>query len=487
MKARQLLLALVTVGLVSCQGSRVSQADIQCEADLKGHTVAVMAATYYDTKFTKTEGVQVFRVNAEADGLLAVRQGLADAFVTDEVLFTKEDLDRKGFKKACSGDEQFPCSIAFQKGDTVLLPAFNRFLAQMREDGSLEAYGKYWIENGPEVPDPQPAEAVDGKPIRYIAAMTTAPISFLRNGVWTGLDADLIRRFAIWYGRPLEANDIPFASAILALQTGKADIVSGCLFPTDERRTHVDFSDPYYMCRPGIFVVSDDVPEGVLLWERVKGVIRQSFLIERRWKLIADGLGVTVLITLLSILLGTLLGAGFCAMKLGRRKWMRKTADLYGAFMQGVPTLVLLLIMFYVVFVDTNFGAIYVAVITFALGFASSSGSVFAASIKAVPIGQWEAGYALGLSKTATFRHIVFPQALRTSIGPYTGHCIALLKGTSIVGYIAVQDLTRASDLLRARTFEAFMPLLAITVMYFVLAWLLRLLLNLAVPKKQYD
>ena len=94
---------------------------------------------------------------------------------------------------------------------------------------------------------------------------------------------------------------------------------------------------------------------------------------------------------------------------------------------------------------------------------------------------------ALGFTRAQTFSSIVFPQAVRKGIGAYQGHCVSLLKSTSIVGYIAVQDITRASDLLRSRTFEAFAPLLVITVIYFILAWIIRLLLNLALPKKNHD
>ena len=78
----------------------------------------------------------------------------------------------------------------------------------------------------------------------------------------------------------------------------------------------------------------------------------------------------------------------------------------------------------------------------------------------------------------------MFPQALKQALPLYSGECVALLKSTSIVGYIAIMDLTRASDLIRSRTFDAFIPLLIITVAYFVLAWLIRVLLNILLPKK---
>jgi polar amino acid transport system substrate-binding protein len=167
-----------------------------------------------------------------------------------------------------------------------------------------------------------------------------------------------------------------------------------------------------------------------------------------------------------------------------RRSWVRKAAGIYGAFIQGIPTLVLLLIMFYVVFANAGLSGTFVAIVTFALCFAWSSGSIFDSAISSVPAGQTEAGLSLGFTPLRTFTGIVFPQALKNGLPLYAGECVALLKSTSIVGYIAIMDLTRASDLIRSRTFDAFIPLLIVTVAYFVLAWLLRLLLNLFLSKK---
>ena len=94
-----------------------------------------------------------------------------------------------------------------------------------------------------------------------------------------------------------------------------------------------------------------------------------------------------------------------------------------------------------------------------------------------------EAGLGLGFTPFQTFTGIVFPQALKKGLPLFEGECISLLKSTSIVGYIAIQDLTRASDLIRSRTFDALIPLLIVTVVYFVLAWLIRVLLNLFLKK----
>ena len=167
-----------------------------------------------------------------------------------------------------------------------------------------------------------------------------------------------------------------------------------------------------------------------------------------------------------------------------RRIWLQSVAGAYNWLMAGIPMLVLLLILFYVVFAGTPLNATAVAVIAFALNFASGACGVYNSALSAIPIGQTEAGLALGFTRLQTFFHIVFPQALKRGLPLFKGQCIALLKGTAIVGYIAIQDLTRAGDIIRSRTFDALLPLLVVTVIYFILAWLIGLLLNLASPKK---
>ena len=106
-------------------------------------------------------------------------------------------------------------------------------------------------------------------------------------------------------------------------------------------------------------------------------------------------------------------------------------------------------------------------------------------AIQALPHGQTEAGLALGFTPVQTFFNIIFPQAVKRGLPLYKGLCINILKATSIVGYIAIQDLTRAGDLIRSRTFDALVPLLVVTVLYFLLVWLLAALFNLATKKKK--
>ena len=433
-----------------------------------------------------------------------MRQGLADVHVTDEVAFAPEVRTQLGIKLAFLGNESFEVSFAVRKGDDVLKEEMNRFIEESKADGSLDAIIAHWLEGAP-APEysagpegtltgasgsstesagsstESAGASTDNTPLRCITAVNMAPICYMvENGAWTGIDADILQRFAAWSGRPFEMNFQDLGSAIIALNTGQVDVVSACLYATEERKKSVDFTEPYFNCRPGYFVVDKASSGRMGFAERLK----MNLVKEGRWKLLAGGLLETIIITVFAILLGTLLGAGICAMLQSRRKWLRSTARVYGAFIQGIPTLVLLLFMFYVVLASSGLGGTIVAIITFAMCFAWSSGSVLSNAIGSVPKGQMEAGLSLGFTPLRTFTGIVFPQALQKALPLYTGDCVALLKNTSIVGYIAIIDLTRGSDLIRSRTFDAMIPLLIITVIYFVLAWLIRLLLNLLLKKK---
>jgi len=137
------------------------------------------------------------------------------------------------------------------------------------------------------------------------------------------------------------------------------------------------------------------------------------------------------------------------------------------------------MLMFYVVFATVRISGIVVSVITFAMIFAAYSSELFRTSLESIPTGQRHAGLALGFNKFQTFWHILLPQAVRIAFPVYKGEVISLIKMTAIVGYIAVQDLTKAGDIIRSRTFDAFFPLLMVALIYMIIIWGFTRLLNL--------
>lgn len=202
----------------------------------------------------------------------------------------------------------------------------------------------------------------------------------------------------------------------------------------------------------------------------------EVFIAEHRWMLIVDGLWATVVITILSLLMGTLLGGLVYLLSLSKHRWMREVAKWWKVIVRGTPMLVLLLIFFYVILGGHH--GIVAAVAAFSINFSNLAASLFQSSIDSVGRNQIEAGRALGFSNLQTMRYIVAPQAIRNALPAYKYQSVTLLKSTSIVGYVALLDLTQATELIRTSTGENLLSLLVVTVIYFLLAWLLNKLLD---------
>ena len=221
------------------------------------------------------------------------------------------------------------------------------------------------------------------------------------------------------------------------------------------------------------------------MFSNVAESFSNNLIVEDRYRMILDGLQVTLLITLFAAVLGTILGGLVCWMRMSRWKWLQQVARVYIDLMRGTPVLVLLMLMYYVVMAPVDATGIVVAIVTFAMNTAAYISEMLRTTIQGIDRGQTEAGLALGFTPRQTFLKIVLPQVVRAVMPVYQGEIISLLKGTSIVGYIAVADMTRASDLIRSRTFDAFFPLIVTAVIYFVVAWLIGLLLQSLVGRQR--
>ena len=192
--------------------------------------------------------------------------------------------------------------------------------------------------------------------------------------------------------------------------------------------------------------------------------------------LILKGLLATVVISLLSLLIGTLVGCGLYALSLNRRRWLQNVSKWWKVVVRGTPVMVLILIVFYLLF--GGHCPILAASIAIGLIFANFVAGNLQSSIEAVGRGQMEAGKMLGFSKLQTMRYIVLPQALRIGMPTYKFQAVATVKGTTDVGYVAIQDLTLAAQTIRTSTGQDLLPLLVTTLIYFLLAWLLNKLLD---------
>ena len=197
--------------------------------------------------------------------------------------------------------------------------------------------------------------------------------------------------------------------------------------------------------------------------------------------LIVKGLAATIAISALALAIGTLVGWGVYRLSQSPRGWVRKTAQWWKVVVRGTPLVVLLLIVFYLLLGGRC--PILAASIALGLVFSNFVASILQSSIDAVGRGQLEAGLMLGFSRRQAMRHIVLPQALRIGMPAYKFQAVSIVKGTSIVGYVAIQDLTLAAQAIRSGTGNDLLPLLAATLIYFLLAWLLNKLLDFVLLK----
>lgn len=476
------------LALFSCSGVQERSIELSGEEDLAGLRVATLAGSCYEMQLAPRKDISLQLFNSDSDALQSLINGKADVVVEDEVVFNSIVRRNCNVKIALLGSQRFPTALMFSKENQELVQAMNAVMQRMIEDGSLETLKDFWLTDRytevnkyANIP-----EETSGTPIRVATISDTAPISFRVEGEWYGIEIALVRELAKELHRPLEIKRYDSGSAFLAIKSGVADVLCGAIFVTPERELEFSFSEPYHSYRPAYFVQDREaMADSANMLEGLKNSIHKNLIAENRWKYITGGLWETLKISFLAILLGSVLGIFLYAMGRSRRKWLQAIAGGYNWFIAGIPELVLLLIMFYIVFAKVGLASDLVAVITFSLFFASGVSNVYATSLDSVPYGQTEAGLALGFTRSQTFFHIVLPQAVRRGLPLYKGQCVSLLKGSSIVGYIAIQDLTRAGDIIRSRTFDALVPLAVVTILYFLLVWLLGLSLQLVSPKKK--
>ncbi len=204
-----------------------------------------------------------------------------------------------------------------------------------------------------------------------------------------------------------------------------------------------------------------------------------NFISENRWKYIADGFVVTIEVTFFAVLIGIILGFLIAVIrsthdKTGKLKIPDFICKVYLTVIRGTPSVLQLLIIYFVVFGSVNISKVLVAIIAFGINSGAYVAEVIRSGIMSIDKGQTEAGRSLGFTYAQTMIYIVLPQALKNVLPALGNEVIVLLKETSICGYIALQDLTKGGDIIRSRTYDAFMPLIAVALIYLIMVMLLQ-------------
>lgn len=221
------------------------------------------------------------------------------------------------------------------------------------------------------------------------------------------------------------------------------------------------------------------------MFQELQGKFVNNFITDDRWKYIADGLVTTLQVTFFAVIIGIVLGFFVAVVrstydKTGKLKVLNVFCKLYLTVIRGTPVVVQLLIIYFVIFGSArDISKVAVAVMAFGFNSGAYVAEIFRSGIMSVDNGQFEAGRSLGFNYVQTMRYIIMPQAFKNVLPALCNEFIVLLKETSVSGYIALQDLTKGGDIIRSRTYDALMPLLAVAVIYLAMVIVFTKLVNI--------
>ena len=473
---------------------------------LAGKTAGVMTGTPQDgIILAKVPDANIQYFNSITDVALALQKKKVDFAALPTVNYYTLVQQYQGFGYLDAAFAVYDVGTVFAKtakGD-ALRAELNEYILKLKDSGQLEEKQEYWLypHDWDKVDIPKTGEK--GK-LTLATTSTLKPFSFKLNDAPVGYEIDIIAGFCKEYSYGLNIEDVDFAGILSGITTGRYDLAAGQISWTEERAESVNFSEFYYTQKFVPIVNAADFADSPALVtadtqtdteggdssdasgsssrgesdHSLWNSIRRTLLEEDRWISLLQGLLVTLCITFAGFALANPLGALFCAMAMSKRRGLHILAGIYSKLMQGLPIVVILMMLYYIVFGKSQVSNILVAILGFGVVFGAYMAQLFEGGIRSVDKGQWEAALSSGLTKGQTFRGIILPQAVRSMLPGYFSNLISLMKGTAVVGYIAVNDLTKVGDIIRSNTFEAMVPLVTIAVIYFLMACILLSLMN---------
>lgn len=456
--------------------------------DIIGKRIGVQLGTTGDIYASDYEsdgsGTKIERYNKGADAIQALNQKKIDCVIIDEQPALKFVEQNSGLKIL---EEEFTLedyAFLVAKGNHELLENVNTALRELKEEGILAEIEKNYIGTDSEIGkypyQKQEVARVNGT----LTIGTNAefpPYESYENGEVVGIDIDIMQAVCDKLGMELQIEDMAFDSIISAVSTGKVDLGASGFTVTEDRKKNIDFSDTYTTSKQVIIVYDETaVKESSSFAEK----FYDNFIKDQRYQYMLTGLGNTLIITIFALIIGSVLGFMIAIVRTNHDRngglgFLNAVCKLYLTIIRGTPIMIQLLIIYYVIFQSLNTGKIVVAIIAFGLNSAAYVAEIVRSGIMAVDIGQFEAGRSLGLTYKQTMLSIILPQAVKNILPALCNEFISLLKETSISGYIGLMDLTKGGDIIRSVTFEAFMPLIAVAIIYLLMVMGLSKVVNI--------
>ena len=411
----------------------------------------------------------------------ALQQSKLDAILTESTSFVVEGKEHEGLMVIEEPVYEEECGIGVSNDGmgASLLTQLNDFIAECERDGTHEQMMDYWFDNYDRDLAEVDKSGITGENgiVNFASEAAYEPVCYIGvGGQLQGYDIDFIYRFCRKYGYEPEITPLEYDAMAAALASGKCKVAMG-LIEDEERAEAVSFTEPY-LFYDIIAVYYGGSVDNTPFIDRLKTSFSKTFIREDRWKLFLEGAATTLMISVLSVLFGSVLGLLLYVWVVNGKKAEANVMGILCWITGSTPTVVLLMILYYILFGNYVISNVAVAIVGFTFVFACNLYENILAGVKAVGTGQEEAARAQGFTANQTFFKIIFPQAVVHFAPSYKSDVISLILDTSVVGYIAIMDLTKMSDMIRARTYEAFFPLLATAVIYYLLIYIVTIVLD---------
>lgn len=465
--------------------------------NLSGCRVGVITGSIHDEMAMATiPDAEIYHFNTGDELSQALDSGRIDAYMTDQPIarISMKNYPDQNVFGVVSHDSYAYIFPQSGKNSDLVRVQLNGFLSNLRKSGELDEIDRKWFGEDPENQDIDFSGLTGENGTLKMAVSTDvgAPFCFLKGGKYVGYDIEIAVRFCREYGYSLQFENFSLAGMLSAVTSGKCSFGAGCISITEERMKSINFSDPNY--NGGVVVVTKGntfVPgiQEKNIFDPLIENFKKTFLVENRWQLFLSGILLTLEIVVLSVLFGSALGFAVFFAYRKKSRLFNRLVHICQNILGKTPVVVILMVLYYIIFNDAALNGMWVSVFGFTLIFASSVISLLKVAVNAIDPGQMEAALALGFSDSASFIHLILPQALRHFLPGYQDEIVNLIKSTAIVGYIAVQDLTKTSDIIRSRTYEPFFPLIASAIFYFLIStlliWIVKSITLSTDPKKR--
>ena len=476
---------MLIAGLAAC-GKNETKNTVFSKDDLSGKKIGVQLGTTGDTYCSDMEkdkdGTKVERYNKGSDVIQSLKNGTVDAVVIDEQpaeAFVEANSDLMILEEEFTVEDY---AICISKDNKELTEKINAAIDELNSEGVIDEIKKNYIgDDAGKYPYETPeGTTYDNGTLIMATNAFFKPYEYYENGQVVGIDADLGQAIADKLRMKFEIKDMEFDSIITAVQSGKADIGISGMTVTEDRLKNIDFSTPYTTSKQ-VIVVRDNnaVKENTNIVDKFKN----DFIKDNRYQYILKGLANSIIIVFFAAIIGLILGFFSSVI----RSWHDKNGGLniinaivrvYITIIRGTPAMIQLLIIYYIVFASVDVSKMVVAIVAFGINSGAYVSEIFRSGIMAIDNGQFEASRSLGMDFFQTMIFVVLPQVFKNVLPTLANEFIVLLKETSICGYIGLNDVTRGGDIIRSITYDAYLPLILVALIYLTIVLVLTRLVN---------